>query len=90
MPSHICFSNMQHFISLISLLDEDRQWFKSKVGLNAEQTPFIYLCNHADDPNGYMIIENANEDIRLPKIRWLRVIQYSFLWAFRFAQMVSH
>lgn len=35
-------------ICLISLLDEERQWFKSRWGLNAEQTPRdISFCQYA-------------------------------------------
>lgn len=62
MASQICNTP----ISLISLLDEDRQWFKSKVGLDICQTPIAdSLCNHAVyDKNGFMIIPNANEDVR--------------------------
>ena len=60
MASQICNTP----ISLISLLDEDRQWFKSKVGLDISQTPLAdSFCNHAvDDKNGFMIISNANEE----------------------------
>ena len=35
-------------ISLVSLVDHDRQWFKSRVGLDAAQTPRdVSFCGHA-------------------------------------------
>lgn len=52
-------------ISLVSLVDEDRQWFKSKQGLDASETPReISFCGHAINQDGLFIIPNAVEDER--------------------------
>lgn len=51
--------------SLVSLVDEDRQWFKSKQGLEATETPRdISFCGHAINQDGLFIIPNATEDDR--------------------------
>lgn len=53
-------------ISLISLVDEDRQWFKSRVGLTATQTPREHaFCAHAIcEPDTPMIVTDAAHDPR--------------------------
>ena len=52
-------------IALISLIDHDRQWFKSRQGLAAEQTPRnISFCGHAILGKTAFIIENADADPR--------------------------
>ena len=53
-------------ISLISLVDGDRQWFKSKVGLNAEETSRqISFCGHAiNSPGEILIVPDARLDER--------------------------
>jgi signal transduction histidine kinase len=60
--SEICGCSM----SLISLLDENRQWFKSRVGLAVTETPREYaFCGHAIQfATSPLIVEDARLDNR--------------------------
>ena len=50
-------------IALISLLDENRQWFKADVGLGATETPRdISFCQHAIMENEIFEVDNALEN----------------------------
>ena len=52
-------------IALVSLVDENRQWFKSCIGLSVSETSRdISFCGHAILGNGPFIIANAIEDER--------------------------
>ncbi|MFN5148552.1 MAG: ATP-binding protein [Flavobacteriia bacterium] len=53
-------------IALISLIDNDRQWFKSKQGLSAPETPrSVSFCGHAiNTPDKPFIINDSREDAR--------------------------
>ena len=53
-------------ISLVSLIDKKRQWFKSHHGLDATETPKEYaFCAHAiNDPENIFIIQDARTDNR--------------------------
>src|SRR3954454_7818085 len=67
-------------IALISLVDEDRQWFKSKVGVTIKETSRdISFCSRAIEQEDLFIVPDAMKDARFshnplvisePKIRF--------------------
>jgi hypothetical protein len=67
-------------IALITLVDENRQWFKSKVGVTINETSRdISFCGHAIEQSDLFIVPDATQDKRFaqnplvtsdPKIRF--------------------
>lgn len=67
-------------VALITLVDEDRQWFKSKVGVSLNQTSRdVSMCAHAILQKDLLIVPDATLDKRFkdnplvvsePKIRF--------------------
>ncbi|MBP5978827.1 MAG: GAF domain-containing protein [Halomonas sp.] len=52
-------------IALVSLVDKDRQWFKSRQGLDACETERrVSFCAHAITHNAPLVVEDTFNDIR--------------------------
>ena len=52
-------------IALISLIDENRQWFKARVGLDAcETSRDVSFCAHALEQTEVLIVPDAEKDAR--------------------------
>jgi len=58
-------STMQTPIALVSLIDKDRQWFKSHQGLDVSETHRDFaFCSHTIEHHETMIVPDATKDIR--------------------------
>jgi GAF domain-containing protein len=61
LAAHICEAP----VALISLVDENRQWFKSRVGISLQETSRdISFCAHALLNDNLLVVPDATKDSR--------------------------
>src|SRR5262249_29093729 len=61
LAAHVCGAP----IALITLVDADRQWFKSKVGLSLRETARnVSFCTHTVRETDVLLVRDAQEDSR--------------------------
>lgn len=52
-------------MALITMVDHDRQWFKSRLGIDASETHRDFaFCAHAIAQHGLFVVEDASKDPR--------------------------
>jgi signal transduction histidine kinase/FixJ family two-component response regulator len=62
--THLAAYILQVPITLVSLLDKDRQWFKSRQGLDVTETHRdLSFCGHVVASAEFMVVPNASEDL---------------------------
>ncbi|NJC38877.1 signal transduction histidine kinase [Xanthomonas arboricola] len=55
-------------IALISLVDADRQWFKSEIGMGERETPlFKSMCAHALLDSDVLVVPDTRQDVRFAR-----------------------
>lgn len=60
-------------IALITLIDENRQWIKSRVGVSVTETArSVAFCSHTIEQRGVLVVPDALEDARFQNNPFVR------------------